>query len=134
MQTDKISIELQTAFNALQLTAQRVEQSEIALLAAYDTLDRYQFAFDRGKTDLIYINLLETKLNETEIKLIEAQRDWFVALADMQAALGLDPLDQAVQVSSLPKSEKPGPNNLPKRNPIDAEKLQKDWQLHQPQP
>ncbi|WP_246151534.1 TolC family protein [Rubripirellula reticaptiva] len=113
MVRDKIGIELQTAYNALLLSEQVVEQTEVSLRAALETLDRYRFAFEQGKIDLIYLNLLETKANETEIKLVEAQRNWFAALSQMQITLGLDPLDQAMAVSSLPDSDMPGPGNLP---------------------
>jgi outer membrane protein TolC len=111
---DKIAAELQTAYYNLNLASQVVEQSEVSLRAAVETLYRYRFAFEKGKIDLIYLNLLETKANETEIKLVNAQRDWFVALATMQIALGLDPLDQAMVVASLPLSKVPGPGDLPK--------------------
>lgn len=129
---DKIAAELRTAMNALVLSSQIVEQSEISLRAALDTLERYRFAFERGKIDLIYLNLLETKANETEIKLVEAQREWFAALAMMQAALGLDPLEKSMNVSSLAPSEVPGPGSLPKAQQRDPEALNRDWQLHAP--
>lgn len=105
LQQNKIEAELRTAYNALQLSSEMVEQAGIALDAALETLKRYRVAFDTGKIDLIYLNLLETKANETEIKLIESQRDWFVRLSQMQAALGLDPLEQALLVSELPDSD-----------------------------
>jgi len=111
---DKIATELQTAYTKLALSAQVVDQSEVSLRAALETLDRYRFAFSKGKIDLIYLNLVETKANETEIKLVEAQRSWFDALSELQIALGLDPLDQAMTISSLPPSDMPGPGNLPK--------------------
>lgn len=129
---DKIAQELITAYNALRLAAQVVQQNEVSLRAAIDVLYRYRFAFDRGKIDLIYLNFLETKVNETEIKLVESQRNWFVALAEMQAALGLDPLEQAMNVSALPASERPGPGNLPDAGEADPDELQRDWELHSP--
>jgi outer membrane protein TolC len=92
LQQNKIEAELKTAYNSLQLSSEIVEQAEVSLRAAFESLDRYRFAFERGKIDLIYLNLLETKANETEIKLIEAQGNWFVTLGQMQAALGLDRL------------------------------------------
>lgn len=110
---DKISIELQTAYNGLQLSARRIEQAEVALLASIDTLARYRFAFERGRENLIFINLLESKVNEAEIQLVDAQQSWFAALAAMQFALGLDPLDQAIAVSRLAPSGRPGPAHLP---------------------
>jgi len=131
---DKIATDLLTAYNALTLAADIVRQNEAALRAAIETLERFRFAFERGRIDLIYLNLLETKANETEIKLIEAQRDFFQALADLQIALGLDPLDQAVIVSSLPIGEVPGPGNLPEVQVPDEEALERDWQLHEQAP
>lgn len=128
LQRDKIGSELQIAYNALVLSAQVVDQLEISLRAAIDTLSRYRFAFDRGKVDLIYINLLETKVTETEIKLVEAQRNWFDALADMQAALGLDPLDQAQLISTLPMSNRPAPGDLPSPAPKPPQSLDADWE------
>ncbi|WP_442510075.1 TolC family protein [Novipirellula sp. SH528] len=131
---DKIANELQIAHNALQQSSQIVKQSEVSLYAALETLDRYRFAFEKGKIDLIYLNLLETKANETEIKLVEAQRNWFAALAQMQIALGLDPLDQAMIVSSLPESDMPGPGNLPQPELPKSEAMDRDWQLHSGSP
>ncbi|MCA9150131.1 MAG: TolC family protein [Planctomycetales bacterium] len=96
---DKIATELHTSRNALHLNTQVVRQSEQAYRAALETLNRYRFAFDRGKVDLIYLNLVESKANETEIKYIESQRAWYASLADLQYALGLDPMDQAMKVA-----------------------------------
>jgi outer membrane protein TolC len=126
---DKIAADLRTAENSLRLASEIVDQTEQALRAAVETLERYRFAFDRGKIDLIYLNLLETKANETEIKLVEAQRDWFSALAELQLTLGLDPLDQAVIVSSLPQSEMLGPGNLPQVTIPDPDAFERDWQM-----
>ncbi len=130
LQQNKIGTELQIAYNALMLFSQAVDQSEVALRSSLDTLERYRFAFDRGKIDLIYLTLLESKANETEIKLVDAQRNWFIALADMQAALGLDPLDQAIMVSELPPSQRPGPGKLPQVEKDPPEVLDKDWKKH----
>lgn len=118
---DKIGVELQSAFNALSLFAEQIQQAEAALVASLETLSRYRFAFDRGKVDLIYINLLESKANESEIKLVVAQESWFSALAEMQFALGLDPLDQAIAVAALEPSGRPGPSNLPALNQNDKD-------------
>lgn len=112
-QQDKIAVELQTARNTLDLAAESVIQAEAGLRSAITSLDRYNFAFSQGQVDLVYLNLLETKSTESEIKLLETQRQWFSALAGMQAALGLDPIEQALQVSSLPPSTAPSPRHLP---------------------
>ncbi len=99
---DRIAIEIQTALMNLDLAAQVVEQAELSFRSALDTLQRFRFAFDRGKIDLIYLNLLETKANETKIKLIQARQSWFIKLATYQAAAGLDPLEQAGSLIELP--------------------------------
>ncbi len=127
LQVDKIAAELQTAFNNLQISSQVVEQERIALSASLETLSRYQFGFTRGYTDLIYINFLEQKVNEAEIKLIDAQGMWFSALADMQRALGLDPLEQAINVSALPTSQLPGPGHLPQVAPPSEQEFEAEW-------
>ncbi len=46
----------------------------------------------------------------------------------MQIALGLDPLDQAVVVSSLPASEMPGPGNLPEVEAFDDQEIERAFQ------
>ena len=88
----------------------------------------YTFGYKEGYSDLIYLNILETKVNETELKLIEAQGNWFVTLAQMQAALGLDPLEQSLLISELPLSDRPGPGRLPNQEE-DEQKLQSEWDL-----
>lgn len=128
LQENKIGAELQTAYNELMLASEIVEAAEISLRAAFETLDRYRFAFDRGKIDLIVLNLVESKAFETEIKLVEAQQRWFSALANMQLALGLDPLDQAMVVSDLPLSTRPMPADMPEPVKIDADAFGKDWE------
>ncbi len=128
LQSDKIATEVRAAYNNLLLSAQVVEQSDISLRAAVESLERYRFAFERGKVDLIYLNLFETKANETEIKLIDAQQNWFIALAEFQAASGLDPLDQAALVTELPTSDRPGPGRLPNVPPPQPAEFDLDWQ------
>ena len=112
-QEDKIGAELRTARMSLDNASQGVAQAEAALRSAITTLDSFRFAFSEGKTDLVYLNLQESKVNETEIKLIEEQTKWFEALAEMQAALGLDPIEQAIIVSNLPPATTPSPRHLP---------------------
>jgi outer membrane protein TolC len=128
LQRDKITQEIRTAYNKLELSAKVVEQSDLSLRAAVEALDRYRFAFERGKIDLIYLNLLETKANETEIKLIDAQRSWFMALAEFQAASGLDPIDEARLVTELPPSDRPGPGRLPHPDLPQPAEFDQDWE------
>lgn len=129
LQQDKIAVEIRMAYSNLSLLTEVVQQAELALQTAFDSLDRYRFAFDRGKIDLIYLNLLETKAYETEIKLIESRQKWFAELAAYQAAAGLDPIDQANVVTGLPLSPPPFPTNEDP-TPADPEAFDRDWQLH----
>jgi len=101
-QQDKIGVELMTARNALDQAALEVVQAEVALQASIEVLDRFDFAFKQGQVDLIYMNLLETKVTEYQIKVVESRQKWFAAIAAMQAALGLDPLEQALNLLNLP--------------------------------
>ena len=123
LQQNKIAAELNTAYNALQLNAQVVEQAEGSLRAAIDAYSRYRVGYEIGYKDLIYLNLLETKVNETELKLIDAQGKWFLALSNLQAALGLDPVEQSLLVAELPLSDRPGPGRLPKPAKIDIDAI-----------
>jgi outer membrane protein TolC len=128
LQRDKIAIELQSAYNSLVLSAQRVEQMETALEAAFRALQSFRFGFQRGMVNLVQLNILETQTNEVEILLIDAQRDWFNALAQMQAALGLDPLEQAINVTALPESTRLGPGDMLRDEPENIDELEADWQ------
>lgn len=101
MQQDKIGVELMTARNSLDQAALEIVQAEAALRSSIEVVERYNFAFKEGQVDLIYINLLESKVTEYEIKLVESRQKWFSALAAMQAALGLDPLEQALNLIAI---------------------------------
>ena len=103
---------------------------DIALRAAFESLQGYRFAFQRGYADLLYLNILETQTNVIEIDLIDAQRDWFVALAQMQAALGLDPLEQALYIAEIPDSTRPGPGDMPLDIQPVPEGFDADWEKH----
>ena len=93
---DKIANEVAAASATLQLNDQLVTVSETSYRAALESLERYRFAFDRGKIDLLYLNLIETKANEDLVKLIKSRAELLQALAALQVAIGLDPMDAAV--------------------------------------
>jgi outer membrane protein TolC len=99
-QQDKISIELQNAHTALLTNAASIKQAREALMAAREGLKRYRVAFELGQLDLVFLNLVEPKVTEYEIKLIEQEQKWYAALAQKQAALGLDPLEQALALEA----------------------------------
>ncbi len=94
-QRNKITIELQTARNALDVSQQNVVAAKELLNQANITLDIFRKSVEAGRTDLFFLLNQEVKVNDSEIALLEAERDFFSALAAMQAALGLDPLEQA---------------------------------------
>ena len=53
-----------------------------------------------------------------------------VYLAEMLHALGLDPLEQAMNVSNLPPSDRPGPGRLPDSDMPEPDEFDRDWQRH----
>lgn len=94
-QRNKIAIELQTARNALDISQQNVVAARELLKQANVTVDIFRRSVEAGRTDLFFLLTQEIKVNDSEIKLLEAEREFFAALAALQAALGLDPLEQA---------------------------------------
>lgn len=130
LQQDKIGVEIQSARNAMLTAADVVKQAEAAQIAAIDTMNRYQIAFEKGYADIIYLNLLETKANESTIKLINAQRNWFIALSQMQTALALDPLEQAMNIASLPLATVAMPSSMPENLNMVPENFEEDWKRH----
>ena len=94
-QRNKIELELRTSRNALDIAQQNVATSRELLKQANITLAIFKKANEAGEVDLFFLLNQEIKVNDSEVKLLEAERDFFTALAAMQAALGLDPLEQA---------------------------------------
>ena len=98
-QRNKIEIELRTARNALDIAQQNVVAARELLKQSNITLDIFRRSLEAGRTDLFFLLAQEIKVNDSEVKLLEAERDFFTAIAAMQAALGLDPLEQAAALS-----------------------------------
>ncbi len=94
-QRNKIEMELRTFRNALDIAQQNVATSRELLKQANITLAIFKKANEAGEVDLFFLLNQEIKVNDSEVKLLEAERAFFTALAAMQAALGLDPLEQA---------------------------------------
>lgn len=93
---DKIANEVTSAIAKLELNEQLVDVSITSYRNALESLDRFRFAFDRGKIDLLYLNLIETKAFEDLTKLIKSRAELLQSLATLQIAIGLDPMDAAV--------------------------------------
>ena len=100
-QRNKIGIELQSARNALDIAQQNVVAARELLKLANETLDLFRLEFDANRRDVFFLLGQEVKVNESEVKLLEAERDFYIALASMQAALGLDPLEQSTLLTPL---------------------------------
>ena len=100
-QRNKIGIELQSARNALDIAQQNVVAARELLRLANETLSLFRLEFDNNRRDLFFLLGQEVKVNDSEVKLLEAERDFYIALARMQAALGLDPLEQSTLLTPL---------------------------------
>ena len=94
-QRNKIEVELRTALNALDIAQRNVIAAREALKQANIVVDIFRLSLKQGQTDFLLLLQQEVKANDSEVKLLEVERDFFIALAAMQAALGLDPLDSA---------------------------------------
>ncbi|MFY7877384.1 MAG: TolC family protein [Pirellula sp.] len=101
-QRNKIGVELQSARNALDIAQQNVVAARELLKLANETLDLFRLEFDANRRDVFFLLGQEVKVNDSEVKLLEAERDFYIALASMQAALGLDPLEQSTLLTPLP--------------------------------
>lgn len=95
---DKIGNEIGVAAAALELNIEVVELAERSYAAALESLRRFRFAFNNGKIDLLYLNLIETKATEALVKLIEAKAELFQSIAATQVAIGIDPMDAAMML------------------------------------
>jgi outer membrane protein TolC len=93
---------------ALEVAKQRVD----AAIEAFDLAMRYlaleQRSYAEGESNLIDLNILETKAFENRLLLIDALQDWYIALAMLQNAMGIDPLDASMPVTVVtPQSPVP---------------------------
>lgn len=102
MLLNKIEVELRTSRNALDVAQQSVDQSLELVRQSTESLEILRKAYATGNLDFLLLLPQEAKLTESEIKLLDAQRDFYIALASMQAALGLDPLEQSMLLNPTP--------------------------------
>ena len=99
LQSDKIQAELRRALNALSIASQRAKESEVAVRSAMRFLELAERGYLLGEFDLVDLNILESKAYEARFLLLATFQEWFVALSDLQAAMGVDPLEQAMTLS-----------------------------------
>jgi outer membrane protein TolC len=76
-----------------------VARAEQLLAETREALEYFDLAYKTGNIDFLFFLAQEVRVTETEIKLLDAERNFYVALAAMQAALGLDPLEQSLMLN-----------------------------------
>lgn len=99
---DKISLEVQSAIVALQRSQEVIEQLVKVVETQTQVLELQEIQFSTGRIDLIELNLQEQLVTNLKMDLINAQRDWFTALSHLATATGLDPLEQALRLETIP--------------------------------
>lgn len=111
LQIDKISLEVQSAIVALQRSQEVIDQLVQVVQTQTQVLELQEIQFANGRIDLIELNLQEQLVTNLKSDLIAAQKDWFVALSELSAVSGLDPLEQALRLETLPEPGKqPNPS------------------------
>ncbi len=101
LQTNKIEVELRSAANALVFSRQMAERSAQLVQETRETLGYFQRDFAAGNRDFLFLLQQEARVTESEIKLLQAEQEFFFALAALQATLGLDPLEQSLMLNQL---------------------------------
>ena len=91
---NKVAAEVQDAVSALQASEARIGRARTNLRLAAEALQLARDQFDEGDIDLVELNIYEQATLDARFLLIEAEADYFLALADYRAALGTDPLQQ----------------------------------------
>jgi outer membrane protein TolC len=111
-QVNKIEIELRRAANDLDFSKQMVDRSAQLVRETRESLEYFRRDFAAGNRDFLFLLQQEAKVTESEIKLLDAEREYFMSLAKLQTTLGLDPLEQALNIK---QDEVLGviPNNAP---------------------
>jgi outer membrane protein TolC len=83
---------VQDAYSALLAAAERIERTEINEQLARQSLEIGRQQYDAGDIDLIVLNIREEFVNDAELLIIQAEADFFSALAAYEALLARDPL------------------------------------------
>ncbi len=88
---NKVTALVQDAVSALTAAAGRIDRARTNQRLARETLALGREQFDAGDIDLIELNIYEQAATDAQLRLIAAQADFFIALADYRAALSLNP-------------------------------------------
>jgi outer membrane protein TolC len=87
---DKIGAEIRDHVSRLITAYGRIQQAELNVELAAETLRLGRLAFEVGDADVLILNLREQQLADAALDLIAAQAAYFEALAAYQTALGFD--------------------------------------------
>ncbi|MFZ4083681.1 MAG: TolC family protein [Pirellula sp.] len=105
--TNKIEMDLRVARNALEVSRDMVLRSEQLLRETRETLEYFRREFASGNQDFLFLLAQEAKATEAEIKLLDAEQEYYIALAKLQAVLGLDPLEQSLNLDQTTALQQP---------------------------
>lgn len=92
---NKIRSEVQDAVSAMVASYERFIQARISAELAEKVVDLEREIFAAGGGDILTVALQETAALDAELAVIDALADYFKAVAEYRAALGLNPLEGA---------------------------------------
>ena len=85
---DKIALSVQDTYSGIQNARERFEQASINKALAMQSMDIGQKQFMAGDIDLIVLNIYEQAEADAELVVIDAEVEYYSALANYRAALG----------------------------------------------
>lgn len=91
---NKIVAEVRDAVSALTTAHGRIQRAQVTHQLAHESLELGRQGFKAGDLTVVTLNLYEQAILDAELQLIDAQADYFKALASYRAALAIDPLTE----------------------------------------
>lgn len=88
---DVIRAEVQDAFSAVERAAEFHKQAAARVDLARQVAEAERTLLDAGRSDILRVTLREQAAFEAELTVIGAKQDYFRALADLNAAVGIPP-------------------------------------------
>jgi len=92
---DKVAAEVRDAVSALVAAAERIERARVTVQLAEQSLDLGRQAFEAGDLTVVTLNIYEQAVMDARVQQIEAEADYFKALAAYHAAVGASPLSES---------------------------------------
>jgi len=87
---DRVSTEVRDAFSALLAAHQQIEQAQLNVELAEELRSAEEEKFRRGGSDLLALQLREQAAFDSQVQAVDAQTEYFRALADYRAATAVD--------------------------------------------